>query len=131
MQTPILFVTAIYTSILALMLIPLAIQVIKMRRKHRVSLMDGDIDDLKRAIRAHGNFTEYVPLCLLLIAFCEINGAHPLALHSLGSILVAGRLFHINAIMTSSLKKRVIGMTATFTTLVAGAILLISTLFAA
>jgi uncharacterized membrane protein YecN with MAPEG domain len=46
------------------------------------------------AIRAHGNFAEYVPLTLLLMALCELAGVGALWLHLGGGLLLAGRILH-------------------------------------
>ncbi len=46
------------------------------------------------AIRAHGNFAEYVPLTLLLMALCELAGVGALWLHLGGVLLLAGRILH-------------------------------------
>jgi uncharacterized membrane protein YecN with MAPEG domain len=129
MTTPLLSVTPIYAATLALMLIPLAVKIIKLRWAHRVSLLDGGHSDLLRAIRAHGNFTEYVPLCLILLAFSELNGLPVWGLHLLGSILLAGRLFHAYGLQSQSLRPRQIGMYLTFASLIAGALSLLATLF--
>lgn len=46
------------------------------------------------AIRAHGNFAEYVPLTLLLMALCELAGVGALWLHLGGGLLLVGRILH-------------------------------------
>ena len=79
----------------------------------------GNIEELDRAIRAHGNFSEYVPLGLLLIGALELNGA-PLALVALlGLVLVFGRFFHAKGINQAppEFSDRVRGMKLTFAAL--------------
>ena len=49
---------------------------------------------MNRVIRGHGNFAEYVPLSLLLLAFAEIGGGPALTIHLGGGLLLAGRLLH-------------------------------------
>ncbi|MDV7339216.1 MAPEG family protein [Terasakiella sp. A23] len=129
MTPPLLFITPIYAVTLTFMLFALTVRVIKTRRTHKVSLMDGGVDDLKRIIRAHGNFTEYVPLVLILMAVAEINGAPEYALYGLGSILLGSRLIHAAGLIKSVIKWRIYGMYGTFTALSMGAILVLSTLF--
>jgi uncharacterized protein len=129
MPSLLLNVTPIYTALLALMLIPLTVRIVKLRYKHRVSLLDGGQDELTSAIRAHGNFVEYVPLCLLLLAFSELNNAPVWGLHILGATLLIGRLLHAYGIHKKALKPRRIGMLCTFGCLIGGSFLLISTLF--
>ena len=51
-------------------------------------------NDLKVASRAHANFSENVPLALILAAFAELNGANRKALTGLLSALLAFRVLH-------------------------------------
>ena len=114
-----LVLTAVFASIFALMFIKLSFNVIALRRKNKVSLGSGGVDALDRAIRAHGNFAEYVPLGLFLMAALELNGA-PLELVALlGLILVVGRLFHAKGIneQPPAFTNRVRGMKLTFAAL--------------
>jgi uncharacterized protein len=108
-------VTAIYAGLLALYFVWLATRVIKARRLHRVAL--GTPHRLvERAARAHGNFAEYVPFALLLLALCEINGLPDWALHVLGVVLAAGRVLHATGISREpeEFRWRVLGMSLTF-----------------
>jgi uncharacterized protein len=89
-----MLVTAVFTGVLTLMFIKLSFNVIALRKKHKVSLGHGCIDDLDRAIRTHGNFSEYVPLGLVLMGALEINGAPMLLVVVLGALLVIGRYLH-------------------------------------
>ncbi len=114
-----LVTTAVFASILALMFIKLSFDVIGFRRKNKISLGAGGIVELERAIRAHGNFAEYVPFGLFLIGVLELNGA-PLALVALlGLLLVAGRFFHAKGINEPppEFTNRVKGMKLTFAAL--------------
>ena len=129
MTTPYLIVTPITTAFLALFIIPLAVKIIKLRWKHRVSLYDGGHKDLAQAVRAHGNFLEYVPICLLLLAFSEVNQAPVWSLSILATILLLSRLFHAHGMLKINFKSRKIGMYLTLATLIGGSCLLISTLF--
>ena len=114
-----LMTTAVFASILALMFIKLSFDVISLRRKSKISLGAGGIDELDRAIRAHGNFAEYVPLGLFLLGALELNGA-PLELVALlGVLLVVGRYFHAKGINEPppEFTNRVRGMKLTFAAL--------------
>jgi len=109
-------VTSLYAGLLALYFVWLATRVVKARRVHRVPL--GTPHRLvERAARAHGNFAEYVPFALLLMALCEINGLPDWALHVLGTVLVAGRVLHALGISREpeNFRWRVLGMSLTFT----------------
>lgn len=114
-----LVTTAVIASILALMFIKLSLGVIDLRRKNKISLGAGGGDALDRAIRAHGNFSEYVPLGLFLIGALELNGAPLEIVGVLGLLLIAGRYFHAKGIHEPppNFTNRVRGMKLTFAAL--------------
>jgi uncharacterized membrane protein YecN with MAPEG domain len=115
-----LIVTTLIACILAALFINLSFAVIRLRRHHKVGLGSGGVDDLERAIRAQANFTEYVPIALILLACLEFNGA-PLWLNAiLGIALVAGRVIHAKGINQPPphFSNRVIGMRLTITALI-------------
>ncbi|MDX1803625.1 MAG: MAPEG family protein [Alcanivorax sp.] len=87
-------VTAVYAALCGLLVVTLAANVVRFRLKNKVSMGDGGHRELSRAIRAHGNAVEYIPLALLLMALLESNGAGHAWLHGYGILLVAGRLAH-------------------------------------
>lgn len=86
--------TPIYLAILIFIYKGLALRVIYLRRLYRVGIGSGSKPELKRAIRVHGNFQEYVPLALITILSLELMGTHAYWLHGLGSTLILGRLLH-------------------------------------
>ncbi len=108
-------ITALYAGALALFLIPLTLRVVKNRYRAKVSIMDGGDDVLALAIRVHGNFVEYVPFALILLAIIEMNGAEPWRLHLIGAALVIGRLLHVYGLSRgrAGLPTRRYGMIAT------------------
>ena len=87
-------VTALYAALLALVAIVLQQLVGQVRLRTGVALYDGGNPELAVAIRRHANFTEHVPLALLLLAILELNGSSPLWLHGLGGALLVSRLIH-------------------------------------
>lgn len=87
-------VTAVYAAILALMFLGLTYYVILGRARTHVSILHGDDMDLATRIRRHGNFTESVPLALILMALAEASGLAAPWLHAAGGILVASRVLH-------------------------------------
>lgn len=91
-----MIITPLYAGLLAILFVVLSIRVVKKRGK--VSLGDGGDATLLRRIRAHGNFAEYVPFILLMMAFLELNELHPYALHGLGISLIVARLLHAIAL---------------------------------
>lgn len=123
---PIVNITALYAAALALILIVLSVRVIAVRRRLRIAVGDGGDDMLARRIRAHGNFTEYVPLALILMLCGEIAGAPAWMLHALGVTLVVGRATHAWSLSAHSIPGRTIGMTLTFIVLVGGAVMAVA-----
>lgn len=107
-------ITPIYASILTLILICLSMGITNLRKKHHVGLGDGGHEDLIRAIRSHGNFIETAPWGIFLIFLVEYQDGNVYLLHSLGMLLVAGRLLHIHGMKTGRLRTRVAGMMTTF-----------------
>jgi len=89
-----MIITSIYASLLAVLFFVLSARVILLRRVVGVGLNDGGNDHLRRLIRVHGNFAEYVPFILLLILFAETENRPPWMIHCLGILLVIGRIFH-------------------------------------
>ena len=87
-------ITGFYLGILALLYVVLGLQVSRLRRGHRVVFGDGDNIKLRSAIRAHGNFTEYVPIIVLLVALLEISGLPAMRVHLLMGALLVARLLH-------------------------------------
>lgn len=120
-----LLITSIIASVLSVIFIKLSLAVIGLRRKNKVGLGSGGHEDLERAIRAQGNFAEYVPFGLILIACLELNGAPWWLIAIPGITLIIGRLIHARGINTPppDFSKRVLGMKFTFNTLIALVIL--------
>jgi len=116
-----LLITAIIASILTIIFIKLSFNVIALRRKNQVGLGSGGHDDLERAIRAQGNFAEYVPFGIILIACLELNGVPWFLVALPGIALIIGRLIHAKGIRTPppDFSMRVLGMKFTFSTLMA------------
>ncbi|HHF2977638.1 TPA: MAPEG family protein [Vibrio diabolicus] len=107
-------ITALYASILAILIIWLAVQVIKQRRLNQVAYADGGVEALQIARSAQSNATEYIPITLILMALLESNSAYPTWIHLTGLIFVIGRIIHARGILKEDLKRRVRGMQVTF-----------------
>lgn len=115
-----LIVTSIITAVLTIIFVKLSFAVIGLRRKNQVGLGSGGHEDLERAIRAQGNFAEYVPFGIILIACLELNGAPWWLVAIPGITLIIGRLIHAVGINVPppDFSKRVLGMKFTFATLI-------------
>jgi uncharacterized membrane protein YecN with MAPEG domain len=87
-------ITPVYLGILTLMMLVLGARVSLLRQKHRVSMGTDDRPELQRAVRAFGNFTEWLPMILVALMACEWIGAPQILLHVIGIALVAGRILH-------------------------------------
>jgi uncharacterized membrane protein YecN with MAPEG domain len=108
--------TGFYASLLGVLYIGLAINISRLRLKFKIGIGSGDNEALAKAIRVHGNFSEYVPLALILFACYELNNASVMMLHAIGSILVIGRVLHVIGLNKSIgvSKQRQIGTLSTF-----------------
>ena len=87
-------ITGFYLGILALLYVVLGLQVSRLRRGNRVLFGDADNRELRSAIRAHGNFAEYVPIIVLLVALLEMSGLSAIRIHLLMGVLLVARLLH-------------------------------------
>ena len=102
------------------MTVLLAFKVIALRRTEKIALGDGGVQKLQAAIRAHGNFSEYVPLSLVLMALLELDHFASTALMVVALALVLGRVLHAVSVLSNPqrFKFLVLGMQLTFATLV-------------
>ena len=127
MQLTPVYVTTVYAALLALLFVGLSVRTLRQRRRCQVGIGPGDDPVLQRAIRVHGNFSEYVPIALLLMFFVETVTGNDLLLHGLGVILLAGRLAHAYGVsqVHENYGFRVAGMALTFTVIASCALLLL------
>ena len=88
------WITPFYAGLLGLLLIALAYNVSRYRVGHKIGFGDGGHPGLQRAIRAHANLTENAPMGIILLAAVEAQGYAPPVVHTLGVMLVAGRMMH-------------------------------------
>jgi uncharacterized membrane protein YecN with MAPEG domain len=87
-------VTPLYAGLLALLYLVLSYRVVQMRGKGMPSLGDGGLPELQRRIRGHGNFGEYVPLLVAMLAILELGKLPAPWLHALGATLLGARVLH-------------------------------------
>lgn len=109
-----------YGSILGLLFVGLSWRTLTLRRKHKVGVGDGNNKDLLKAIRAHANCAEYVPLSLILLYFLEQHYSYPAVLtHGLCAVLSIGRFVHAYGVsqVAERFKFRVFGTAMTLTTM--------------
>ena len=123
-------VTPLYGGLLGIWFLVLSARVIVARTgQGRPSLGDGGSPAMLRRIRGHANFAEYVPLVLVLIGFLELNDAPKWELHTLGGMLLVGRLLHGYAFSftESHVVGRSVGIALTLTSLLGAAVLCVYT----
>lgn len=87
-------VTALYAIPLAIIFLVLFMQVVFLRSSTSLSIGDGGNKDLHERIRRHGNFVEWVPMVMLLMALSEAQGTSTIWLHAAGALLTIGRVLH-------------------------------------
>jgi uncharacterized protein len=124
----ILTIVPAYAALLALAYMALSLRVVRVRRDARVSLGTGNNSALERRIRVHGNFAEYVPFALLLLAFVEAQGQPPVVIHALSLLLVAARAAHAYGLSTGTLRLRVLGVVGTVAVFTSAALALLGPL---
>lgn len=120
-------IVSLYAALLALFYIYLTVNVVKVRRAERISLGDGGNQQLQCAMRAHGNFIEYVPLAIILLFLVEYQGLASHYCHAFGAALLIGRVFHNLGIVDKNLRYRQIGALTTFLIIVLNAFILLLT----
>ena len=86
-------ITSLYAAFLALMFIGLSVYVILGRGAAGVALGQGEFLLLRR-VRAQGNFAEYAPMFLLLLALAEMQSLVVWAVHGFGLVFMLGRALH-------------------------------------
>lgn len=108
--------TPIYAALLAVLFVVLSLRAILLRQRLGVPIGDGGNKQLRRAIRVHANFAEYVPLALLLMYFLEIHTQARGSIHAFGIVLLAGRTLHAYGVSQEQerIALRVTGMVLTF-----------------
>jgi uncharacterized membrane protein YecN with MAPEG domain len=117
---------ALYAALNALILIWLGWSVVRIRMRERISIGDGGVPRLIRAMRGMANFTEYAPLALVVLALVALTGAPAWLVHALGLALTAGRAAHAWHFLQADAPgwQRMWGMILTLIALLVGALVL-------
>ena len=88
---------ALYVGLNLLLTLVLAINVVRNRFKGE----SGDPVALEKAVRAHGNNTEYVPIILVGLCVTAMMGTSAQTISILGGTLFVARVFHAYGIQQS------------------------------
>lgn len=115
-------VTLVTASILGLMFIWLSTRVINGRVRGQVLIGEGT-DDLQFRVRTHGNFCEYTPIFLILLALLELSSANQTVLIVLAALFVLARILHVPGMgADANLKFRQAGIIGSFASIVVASI---------
>lgn len=118
-------VTSVFAGLAALALALLGLRVAYYRMRARIAYGDQEDRELRRRVRAHGNFIEYVPIGLIALGLIELNGAPKWLVWTLGGALAIARASHAAGLLSGRLTLRAPGATLTFIVLaLSGGILL-------
>ncbi|WP_417249878.1 MAPEG family protein [Celeribacter sp.] len=87
-------ITALYVGLAGIAYAALSLYVSLGRKARNQYKGDGGDTVMQTRIRQHGNFIEYTPITLLLIAMLESQGATAGVIHAAGIMLLATRAGH-------------------------------------
>jgi len=90
----ILPITLTIAGAAAILHVWLSLRVSRLRRPLKIGVGDGGNEVLARRIRAHGNFSENVPIMLVLIGFIELATGGNLWLWGAAILFVLARIAH-------------------------------------
>lgn len=112
-------ISLLFAALHVLLYLWLTARVVMRRRAAGIGLGAGGDAELARRVRVHGNFSEYVPLGLLMLALLELAAVPAALLWGLGSALLLGRLLHAQGLAGSAgvSSGRLLGAALTFATL--------------
>ena len=115
----------LYAALCGLLFLLFSIRVVQGRVAFKIDIGDGNNEEMRRRIRVHANFAEYVPMALILIYAVQQAGFSVWIVHALGAVLIVARLFHAAGLgKTSGVSPgRLIGASATFAVLGLGGVL--------
>ncbi len=127
---PLPVITAAFAGVFAIIGVSLSLYVSFLRSRTGIEFGDGGEIVLTRAVRAHANYKEHVPLALLLLLFAELLQTDPFILHGLAFTLLAARLWHTMGILFPAFRKlRTFGAILTHIVMATTAVILISRAF--
>lgn len=122
-----LIITSTFVALHAFLLIILSMRVGMVRYRKKIWLLDGGDEQLTRTLRVQGNFIEYVPMALLMLALVEHQqAASSQVVWLLGGGLLCARLIHaVSLSISTTALGRGVGANGTFLVMLIEAILLL------
>jgi uncharacterized membrane protein YecN with MAPEG domain len=106
--------SAIFCGLGILFLTGLAINISRMRVRHRIFLGDGDVAALQIAVRTHGNALEHLMPMLFLLVIYELLGARKLLVDIFGAVILIARFTHAAAYLAHWSTLRRVGVALTY-----------------
>jgi uncharacterized membrane protein YecN with MAPEG domain len=91
----ILPITLTIAGAAAILHVWLSLRVSRLRRPLKIGIGDGGNEILHRRIRAHANFSENVPLTLVLLGFVELATGGSLWLWGAAILFILARMAHV------------------------------------
>jgi uncharacterized membrane protein YecN with MAPEG domain len=88
-------ITLTIAAAAALLNIWIAARVGTLRRRHNIVIGDGSNPALTARMRAHGNFSEYAPLFVILLGLVELAEGSPVWLWGVAALFILGRILHV------------------------------------
>ena len=124
-------IVALYAALNLILLLVLTYLVIRQRRQHQIGFGHKNNEDMQRAIRVHGNFTEYTPMALLGLFMMASLSAPVYWLHGVGALFTIARVLHAFGYSKSSgiSKGRYYGIVLTILTILVEALYLLFKIF--
>jgi len=107
-------ISIIFTSVCLILYLLLSVNAAMTRRRSGLAIGEKDNENLARAVRAHGNFSEYTPLFLISFVLLESVQASSNYLILVGLFFLLGRIFHAYSMFSKKELFRALGMILTF-----------------
>ncbi|MEQ3747078.1 MAG: MAPEG family protein [Henriciella sp.] len=111
-------VAAVYIAANILIMVYLAFRVVARRFKGNVSMGDGGSKSLAKAIRVHGNASEYIPGTMVGLLALAFLSAPLWAIHAIGIMFTLGRLLHAVGMSRGPIQFRQLGIMLTWAAMV-------------
>lgn len=105
---------AVFSSLLVLLLAGLGMNVSLIRMRRKIFIGDGGDKFLGKAIRAHGNSAEHVPLLLVLLLLLGMLDAGATPVMALGATCLVARCVHAGGRLGNKSLFSVTGATITY-----------------
>jgi uncharacterized membrane protein YecN with MAPEG domain len=122
-------ITSLVAGVFALLIVPLSVQISLRRAKLNTVFGDAGDGTLRRRIRAHGNFTEYAPLGVVVLGLVEYRGAASWLVWSLAAGFLLSRILHaLGMLFTSTPLVRAVAMLINHASFLGAGIWLVSSL---